>query len=205
MSDRTRWCPPYSTILTVIWPFGSNFGPKQFYTNQESSTASDFELPCKPLLGPSPELMQPQSSLRVVQGSIVWHQHVRGACSRLKWEVLGWRGLSEAIFALAVPAWHRTVNYRNYGKLRSSQIVTTPWCRDAVTPWRAYNQRLVMSKIYLQGQPGQYKICKLLRGFGHLYMLCYLLKPSLSRWLCFLGSPTIATAKSSGHLAIICI
>jgi len=86
----------------------------------------DFEFPCKPLLGPSPELTQPQSSLRVVQGSIVWHQHVRGACSRLKWEVLGWRGLSEAIFALAVPAWHRTVNYRNYGKLRSSQIVTTP-------------------------------------------------------------------------------
>ena len=24
--------------------------------------------------------------------------------------VLGWRGLSEAIFALAVPAWHRTPN-----------------------------------------------------------------------------------------------
>jgi hypothetical protein len=95
--------------------------------NQESSTASDFEFPCKPLLGPSPEVMQPQSSLRVVQGIIVWRQHVRGACSRWKWEVLGWRGLSEAIFALAVPAWHRTVHrtvhYRNYGKLRSSQIV----------------------------------------------------------------------------------
>jgi hypothetical protein len=38
--------------------------------NLESSTASDFEFPCKPLLGPSPELMQPQSNLRVVQGSI---------------------------------------------------------------------------------------------------------------------------------------
>jgi hypothetical protein len=34
-----------------------------------------------------------------------------------KWEVLGWRGLSEVIFALAVPAWHHTVHctvfYRN--------------------------------------------------------------------------------------------
>jgi hypothetical protein len=47
--------------------------------NQESSTAFDFEFPCKPLLGPSPELMQPQPSLRVVQGSIVWGQHMGGA------------------------------------------------------------------------------------------------------------------------------
>jgi len=46
---------------------------------QESSTASNFEFPCKPLLGPSPELMQPQPSPRVVQGSIVWRQHMRGA------------------------------------------------------------------------------------------------------------------------------
>jgi hypothetical protein len=54
--------PPYSTILTVIWPFGSNFGQNFFFLfatiiyeiiNQElSSTASDFELPFKPLLGP---------------------------------------------------------------------------------------------------------------------------------------------------------
>jgi hypothetical protein len=87
--------------------------------NQELSTAFDFELPCKPLLGP--KLMQPQSSLRVVQGSIVWRQLVRVAYLRRKWEVLGWRGLSEAIFALAVQAWHRTVhrtvNYHNYGKI----------------------------------------------------------------------------------------
>ena len=46
---------------------------------QESSTASDVEFPCKPLLGPSPELMQPQPSLRVVHGSIVWRQHMGGA------------------------------------------------------------------------------------------------------------------------------
>jgi hypothetical protein len=72
--------------------------------NQESSTASDFEFPCKPLLGPSPKLMQPQPSPRVVQGSIVWRQHVRGACGRWKWEVLGRRGHSEAQIALAVPA-----------------------------------------------------------------------------------------------------
>ena len=42
-------------------------------------TASDFEFPCKPLLGPSPELMQPQPSLRVVHRSIVWRQHMGGA------------------------------------------------------------------------------------------------------------------------------
>jgi len=47
--------------------------------------------------------MRPQPSLRVVQGSIVWRQHIRGACWRWKWEVLGQRGLSEANFALAVP------------------------------------------------------------------------------------------------------
>jgi hypothetical protein len=52
--------------------------------DKELSTASDFEFPCKPLLGPFPELMQPQPSLRVVQGSIVWHQHIRGACWRWK-------------------------------------------------------------------------------------------------------------------------
>jgi len=28
---------------------------------------------------PAPELMQPQSSLRVVQGSIVWRHHMGGA------------------------------------------------------------------------------------------------------------------------------
>jgi hypothetical protein len=53
-----------------------------------------------------------------------------GAHQGAKWEVLQWRGLSEAIFAPAVPAWHRTihgsVNCRNYGKLRSSNIVITP-------------------------------------------------------------------------------
>jgi len=54
--------------------------------------------------GPFPELMQPQPSLRVVQGSIVWRQHMRGACGRWIWEVLGRRGHSEANFALAVPA-----------------------------------------------------------------------------------------------------
>jgi hypothetical protein len=44
---------------------------------QESSIASDIEFPCKPLLGPFPELMQPQPSLRVVQESFVWRQHMR--------------------------------------------------------------------------------------------------------------------------------
>jgi hypothetical protein len=119
----------YKDNLTIQYDFDRNlavwlqFRPKtivfflqQLFINkihiieQESSTASDFEFPCKPLLGPSPKLMQPQPSPRVVQGSIVWLQHMRGACKRWKWEVLGRRGHSEAIFALAVPTWHRTVH-----------------------------------------------------------------------------------------------
>jgi len=94
--------------------------------NQESSTASDFEFPCKPLLGPSPKLMQPQPSLRVVQGSIMWHQHMRGACGRWKWEVLGRRGHSEAKIALAVPAWHRTEFHCLDDKIRSHEFGNTP-------------------------------------------------------------------------------
>jgi hypothetical protein len=90
-----------------------------------------FEFPCKPLLGPSPELMQQQPSLRVVQGSIVWRQHGRSTLGSENGRFWGGdRGLSEAIFAPALPAWHRTayrtVNCRNYGKLRSSKIVTAP-------------------------------------------------------------------------------
>jgi hypothetical protein len=118
--------------------------------DQESSTASDLKFPCKPLLGPSPELMQPQTSLRVVQGSIVWRQHIRGACWRWKCEVLGRRGLSEAIFALAVPAWHRivhrTANFRNYGKLRSSKIVLRSYGK--VTAVTVLRQRTVQSAPY---------------------------------------------------------
>ena len=132
--------PPYSMILTVIWPFGSNFDSflcatiiNELNTNikQESSIASDFQFPCKPLLGPSPELMQPQPSLRVVQGSIVWRQRMRGVCLRWKWEVLGRRGLSETIFTLAMPAWHRTIHrtvlYRLDGKVRSPKYANAPY------------------------------------------------------------------------------
>jgi hypothetical protein len=76
---------------------------------------------------PAPELMQPQPSLRVVQKSIVWRQHMGEHTGERKCEVLGRRGLSEAIFAPAVSAWHRTVhrkvNCRDYGILRSSKIV----------------------------------------------------------------------------------
>ena len=67
---------------------------------------------------------------QIVQGSIVWRQHMRGACRRWKWEVLGRRGHSEAVFALAVPAWHhtvhRTVFYRLDDKLRSPKFENTP-------------------------------------------------------------------------------
>ena len=141
---------PYKDGATVQYDFYRNlavwlqFRPKIIFfflqqvsmnktqiTNQESSTASDFEFPCNPLLGPSPELMQTQPSLWVVQGSIVWLRHIRGAHRGAKMGDLGVeRGLSEAIFAPAVLAWHRTkhrtVNCRNYGNLRSSKIVITP-------------------------------------------------------------------------------
>jgi len=74
------WPKPISFLLFIN---------KTQFINQESSTASEFEFPCKPLLGPSPELMQTQPSLRVVQGSIMWRQRIRGACWRWKWEVFG--------------------------------------------------------------------------------------------------------------------
>jgi len=60
--------PLYRTILTVSWPFGSNFGPKQFFVflqqlvmnktqiiNQESSTASDFWVSMQAIAGPFPQ------------------------------------------------------------------------------------------------------------------------------------------------------
>ena len=79
---------------------------------------------------PATELMQPQPSLRVVHGRVcavsTWEEHT----GERKWEVLGWRGLSEANFALAVPAWHRTVHrtvfYRNYGKVRCDNYGSMP-------------------------------------------------------------------------------
>jgi hypothetical protein len=85
------------------------YGKTQNY-NQQLSTASAFEFPCKPLLGPSPELMQPQLSLKVVQGSIVWRQHIREACWRWKWEVFGARILSRIIR----PDLFNTVQYVKY-------------------------------------------------------------------------------------------
>jgi hypothetical protein len=104
------------TVLTVITPYsmvrvtvGQNFqlGTKYCVRLRVSMqvTAGPF-----PRAGAAPT--QPQGR----QGSISVGQYVRGACWRCKWEVLGWRGLSKAIFAQAVPAWHRTVhrteNYR---------------------------------------------------------------------------------------------
>jgi len=59
-------------------------------------------------------------------GVSTWEEHAE----QRKWEVLGRRGHSEAIFALAVPAWHctvhRTVFYRNYGKVRCDNYGSTP-------------------------------------------------------------------------------
>ena len=59
--------------------------------------------------------------------SSTWEEHTW----EQKWEVLGRKGLSEAIFALAVPAWHctvhRTVIYRLNGKLWSPKYAKTPY------------------------------------------------------------------------------
>jgi len=56
--------------------------------------------------------------------------HGRSTPGERKWEVLGWRGLSESIFAPAVPAWyrtvHRTVFYRLGSKVRSPKYTNTP-------------------------------------------------------------------------------
>ena len=124
---------------TLVFFLQQLFKYKTLIVNQESSTASDFEFPCKPLLGPSPERMQPQPSLRFVQGSIVWRQHMRGACGRWKWEVLGRRGHSEAKFALAVPAWHRTVHRTaqtvKYGG-QSSKILKKTVRTVLIVPYR---------------------------------------------------------------------
>jgi hypothetical protein len=113
------------------------FKYKTLIVYQESSTASDFEYPCKPLLCPSPELMQPQPSLRVVHGSIVWRQHMRGACGRWKWEVLGRRGHSEAKIALAVPAWHRAIHRTVF--YRWSKFENTPsFSKRRSVPYSSY-------------------------------------------------------------------
>ena len=133
------------------------FKYKTLIVNQESSTASDFEFPFKPLLGPSPELMQPQPSLRVIQGSIVWRQHMRGACGRRKWEVLGRRNHYKAKIALAVPAWHctvhRTLFYRPVGKIRWSKFENTPqkdgtYCTHCTVPSDRLCTSLIKIKIH---------------------------------------------------------
>jgi len=50
-------------------------------------------------------------------GVSTWEEHT----GEQKWEVLGRRGHSEAIFALAVPAWHRTV-HRTVTKIRYDAV-----------------------------------------------------------------------------------
>jgi len=59
-------------------------------------------------------------------GVSTWEEHT----GERKWEVLGQRARSEAIFALAVPAWyrivHRSVFYCLDGKIRSLKFVCTP-------------------------------------------------------------------------------
>jgi len=60
--------------------------------------------------------------MEAVCGVSTWEEHT----GERKWEVLGRRGHFEAIFALAVPAWHRTV-HRLDGKIRSPKYARTPY------------------------------------------------------------------------------
>jgi hypothetical protein len=134
--DKT--VPSYRTILIVIWLFSSNFGPKQLFSFCNSSLLIKRNQVLRPTLSfhashcwaYPPSWCSPNLASGSFREAVLWRQHVRGACWKWKWEVLGWRGLSEAIFALAVPAWHctvhHTVNNCNYGKLRSSQIIIWP-------------------------------------------------------------------------------
>ena len=63
-------------------------------------------------------------------GVSTWEEHT----GERKWEVLGRRGHSKAIFALAVQAWHRTVhrivNYRLDGRLRSPKYTRKPYFKE---------------------------------------------------------------------------
>jgi hypothetical protein len=54
-------------------------------------------------------------------GISTWEEHT----GELIWKVLGWRGLSEVIFAQAVL--HRTVFYRNYGKIQCDNYGSMPF------------------------------------------------------------------------------
>jgi hypothetical protein len=94
------------------------------------SAASDYGFPCKQPLGPPPSWCSfnpvSESFRKAICGVSTWEEHT----GEQNWKVLGWRGFSDVIFALAVPAWHRTihrtVNCCNFGKLRSSKIVISP-------------------------------------------------------------------------------
>jgi len=70
-------------------------------------------------------------------GVSTWEQHT----GERKSEVLGRRGHSEAIFALAVPVWHCTVHptvvFRIDGKLRSPKYARTPYNKKD-GPYRPY-------------------------------------------------------------------
>ena len=88
---------------------------KKTQINQVSFTHVRLQVSMQATTGPFPELMQPPNPASgSFREAFLWRQHVRGACSRWRWEVLGRRGLSEAIFALAVPAWHRTAHRTVY-------------------------------------------------------------------------------------------
>ena len=63
-------------------------------------------------------------------GVSTWEEYAGGGNGRC----LGRRGHSEAIFALAMPAWHRTVIYRLDGKLRSPKYAITPYFNGPYRP-----------------------------------------------------------------------
>jgi hypothetical protein len=61
-------------------------------------------------------------------GISTWEEHT----GEQKWEVLGWRGLSKVVFALAVPEWHRTVHLTIF--YRNNEGVTITIVRILATP-----------------------------------------------------------------------
>jgi len=130
-------------------------------------TASDSKFPCKPLLGPSPELMQPQPSLRIVQGSILWRRHTRGACWRWRWEVWGWKAFLRPLLHWQCQL--GTVPYtipfnRLDGKIRSPKFENTP----SLTKRRSVPNSSYRTVWPSEHKPEHYASCQVMSFSDHI-------------------------------------
>jgi hypothetical protein len=129
LSDRTRRCH-----LTVqLWPLFGCLAPilaQNTIFKPEIKYCVQLWVSMQATAGPFPRAEAAPTQPQDRSGKHCETSARERSMLEVEMGVLGWRGLSEAIFALAVPAWHRsvprTVNYHNYGKLRSSKIVITP-------------------------------------------------------------------------------